>query len=83
MTTRGIPCPICGPTRWEVVRTTAQVNRVRRERRCLTCGYRLDTEERVIPKSATGSNETTENCLLDNPNPNNESRGQNATRLAS
>ena len=65
---RGLSCPICGPARWEVLRTTAQVGRIVRERRCLTCGYRLNTEERPVKTSATRS-ATAENGALQSTEP--------------
>jgi transcriptional regulator NrdR family protein len=76
----GIPCPICGPTRWEVLRTTAQVNRVRRERRCMVCGYRLDTEERAIEIPATGSKTPTKLASKNDSEPLQFKKGQNHAR---
>jgi len=79
---RGIPCPICEGTRWKVCRTTARHLHVARYRKCIKCGHRIETEERA-KVNAYMRVETLEKYLPVNDNPENESRGNNAKRLAS
>lgn len=54
----GVSCPSCGSERSEVCKTraTPQLGRIWRRRRCLGCGTRFSTEERVI--SGRGSDVT-------------------------
>jgi hypothetical protein len=47
----GIRCPSCGnPT--DIIKTKPRRNKVLRRHRC-RCGWRLTTEEKVLPNSAS------------------------------
>lgn len=46
---RGIACPRCGAQRWEVLATRRVWDqRIMRRRRCLACGRKVTTVERVV-----------------------------------
>lgn len=53
MSDKGIRCPRCGGTQFDVLRTTRQTDEIARRRRCLLCGERITTTE-ISLSNATG-----------------------------
>lgn len=65
---RGIECPSCGGTGWEVERTRGIVKKRSRRRVCVSCGQEVRTHEIIVhvyPREAgaTGGTETPKSCV--------------------
>lgn len=64
---RGIECPTCGGTAWEVERTRPIVRKRSRRRVCVGCGQGVRTHETIVhvyPRDcgATGGTESANSC---------------------